>query len=97
MISEVFIPILALLANLITYIVIAQFILGLLVSFNVVNYHNQFVAALMTGLNAILAPILNPIRRRMPDTGGIDFSPIVVLLGIQIAMILLGYVGRHYG
>ncbi|MBC2669185.1 YggT family protein [Novosphingobium piscinae] len=97
MINEVLIPILALLANLITYVVIIQFILSLLVSFNVVNYHNQFVSALMTGLNAILDPLLAPIRRRLPPTGGLDFSPIVLLLLIQIAMIVLSYIGRHYG
>jgi YggT family protein len=97
MINEVLIPILSLLANLITSVVIVQFILSMLISFNVVNYHNQFVSALMTGLNAILQPILAPIRRRMPDTGGIDFSPVVVLLLIQIAMIILDYIGRHYG
>ena len=46
MINEVLIPILVLLANVITTAVIVQFILGLLISFNVVNYHNQLVSAL---------------------------------------------------
>jgi YggT family protein len=97
MISEVLIPILALLANLVTYVVIIQFVLSMLVAFNVVNYHNQFVSALMTGLNAILDPILAPIRRVLPRTGGLDFSPIVLLFLIQVVMIILSYVGRHYG
>lgn len=97
MISEVLIPILALLANLVTYVVIIQFVLSMLVAFNVVNYHNQFVSALMTGLNAILDPILAPIRRHLPRTGGLDFSPIVLLFLIQVAMIILSYIGRHYG
>ena len=97
MINEVLIPILVLFANVITTAVIAQFILGLLISFNVVNYHNQLVSALWTALNAILDPILAPIKRRMPNTGGIDFSPIVLLLLIQVAIIILSYVGRQVG
>ena len=97
MINEVLIPILVLFANVITTAVIVQFILGLLISFNVVNYHNQLVSALWTALNAILDPILAPIKRRMPNTGGIDFSPIVLLLLIQVAIIILSYVGRQLG
>ncbi|HEX4849091.1 MAG TPA: YggT family protein [Novosphingobium sp.] len=97
MINEVLIPILVLFANVITTAVIVQFILGLLISFNVVNYHNQLVSALWTALNAILDPILAPIKRRMPATGGIDFSPIVLLLLIQVAIIILSYVGRQVG
>ena len=71
MINEVLIPILVLLANVITTAVIVQFILGLLISFNVVNYHNQLVSALWTALNAILDPILAPIKRRLPNAGGV--------------------------
>ncbi len=97
MINEVLIPVLVLLANVITTAVIVQFILGLLISFNVVNYHNQLVSALWTALNAILDPILAPIKRRLPNTGGIDFSPIVLLLLIQVAIIILSYVGRQVG
>ena len=48
-------------------------------------------------MNAILDPILAPIKRRMPNTGGIDFSPIVLLLLIQVAIIILSYVGRQVG
>ena len=97
MINEVIIPILALLANLVTTVVIVQFILSLLLAFNVVNFNTPLVSALWQALNAILDPILKPIRRHMPNTGTIDLSPIVLLLGIQILIIILGYIGRHYG
>lgn len=97
MINEVLIPILELFANLIITVVIVQFILGLLISFNVVSYHNQFVSSLWTAINAILDPILAPIKRRLPNTGGIDFSPIVLILLINVALIILGYVGRQVG
>ena len=97
MINEVLIPILELFANLVITVVIVQFILGLLISFNVVSYQKQFVSALWTGLNAILDPILAPIKRRLPNTAGIDFSPIVLILLINVALIILGYVGRQVG
>lgn len=97
MINEVILPILGLLASIVSTVVIVQFILSLLLAFNVVSMHNQFVSALWSGLNAILDPILQPIRRHMPNTGAIDFSPIVLLLGIRILMIILAYIGRHYG
>ena len=96
MIEQVLIPILMLFANLVTTVVIVQFILSLLISFNVVNFHNQFVSALWQALNAILDPLLAPIRKRMPHTGALDFSPIVLLLLIQIVLIILGYLGRSY-
>lgn len=72
--------------------VICQFILGLLISFNVVNTHNQFVSSLWTAVNALLDPLLRPIRRIMPDTGAIDFSPMVLLLGLAILKIILSYI-----
>lgn len=96
MINQVIIPILVLLANVVTTAVIVQFVLSLLISFNVVNFHNQLVSALWQALSAILDPILNPIRRRMPATGALDLSPIVLLLLIQIVIIILSYVGRAY-
>lgn len=96
MINEVIIPILVLFANLVMTVVIVQFILSLLLAFNVVSLHNQIVAALWQALSAILDPILGPIRRMMPSTGMLDLSPIVLLLGIQILLIILSYVARHY-
>ncbi len=95
MINQVVIPILMLLANVITTVVIVQFVLSLLLSFNVVNFSNPLVSALWQALSAILDPLLKPIRRLLPNTGAIDFSPIVLLLGIQIAIIILSYIGNQ--
>jgi YggT family protein len=78
------------LVNIIVIVVIVQFVLGLLISFNVVNMHNQAVAAIWKALNAILEPVLRPIRKILPDTGGIDFSPMVLIIGLNLLMILLG-------
>ena len=72
------------LVNIIVIVVIVQFVLGLLISFNVVNMHNQAVAAIWKALNAILEPVLRPIRKILPDFGGLDLSPLVVLVGLAI-------------
>lgn len=74
----------AYLINLIVMLVIAQFVMSLLISFNVVNTHNDFVAALWKAVNALLDPLLKPVRRIMPDTGPIDFSPMVLIVGLTI-------------
>ena len=77
------------LISIIVIVVIAQFVMSLLISFNVVNMHNRFVESLWSALNAILDPILNPIRRIMPDTGAIDFSPMVLIIGLTILQKIL--------
>ena len=83
--------IVAYLAWIVTVLVIAQFILSLLISFNVVNTRNDFVASVWRALNALLDPILRPIRRILPDTGAIDFSPLVLIVLLNVAIkILLG-------
>ncbi|WP_232496190.1 YggT family protein [Novosphingobium kaempferiae] len=84
------------LINIIVFVVIVQFVLGLLIAFNVVNMHNQFVAAVYTALNAILEPMLKPIRRIMPNTGAIDFSPMVLIIGLTILQIIVGNLARAY-
>ncbi len=97
MLNEVIIPILMMLASIISTAVMVQFVLSMLISFNVVNFSNGFVQSLWQALNAILDPILNPIRRLMPNTGMFDLSPIVLLLLIRILLIIFSYIGNHYG
>ena len=63
-----------------SWIIIGQAILSWLVAFNVVNTHNDFVRTLLQALDRITAPLYRPIRKILPDFGGLDFSPIVVLL-----------------
>jgi YggT family protein len=84
------------LVNIIVFIVIIQFVLSLLIAFNVVNMHNQFVASVYQALNAVLEPLLRPIRRFMPHTGAIDFSPMVLIIGLTILQIILGNLARAY-
>ena len=77
------------LATILSTVVIVQFILSLLIAFNVVSLSNNIEAAIWEALNKILDPFLKPIRKIMPDTGMIDFSPMVLLIGLRILQMLL--------
>ena len=81
--------IIVLLTNVVVMLVIVQFIIGLLFAFNVVSSSNQFVFQVYRSINALLEPLLGPIRRIMPDTRAIDFSPLVLIVGLQILLIVL--------
>jgi YggT family protein len=66
--------------DLYTWLLIASAILSWLIAFNVVNTRNQFVAAVAEFLYRITEPMLGPIRRRLPNLGGLDISPIILIL-----------------
>ena len=76
------------LISIIIVLVIVQFVLSLLVAFNVVNMHNPWVSAIWRSINALLDPLLRPIRRLLPDTGQIDFSPLVLIVLLNIVNII---------
>jgi YggT family protein len=71
-------------------VIIAQAIFSWLVVFNVINTNSNFVRTIWTVLDRITEPLYRPVRRIMPDFGGIDFSPMVVLLAIWVISRLLG-------
>lgn len=77
------------------YVIIAQVVLSWLVAFNVINLSNDFVRQIYVGLEKLLAPIFRPIRRFMPDLGGLDLSPMVVILLIIVVQQLLSGVARQ--
>lgn len=82
------------LMTILSTVVIVQFILSLLLAFNVVSLSNNIVSSIWHALNVILDPFLKPIRKIMPDTGMIDFSPMVLLVGLRILQILLEGLAR---
>ena len=84
-----FIQILGMLINVLVMLVIIQFVIGLLFAFNVINQGNQFMVQVYNSINWLLDPILSPIRRILPQTGAIDFSPLVLILGLNAIMIVL--------
>lgn len=71
------------------WIIVVQAILSWLVAFNVINTYNRFVRSLLHALDRMTTPLYRPIRRILPDFGGLDFSPIVILLLIYVLRILL--------
>lgn len=66
--------------NLYTWVIIISAILSWLVAFNVVNTSNRFVYTVGETLHRLTEPALRPIRQFLPSLGGIDISPIVLLL-----------------
>ena len=68
--------------DLYIWIIIVGAILSWLVAFEVVNTHNRFVFMVGDAIHRITEPALRPIRRYMPDLGGIDISPIILILAL---------------
>ncbi|MDA0720466.1 MAG: YggT family protein [Proteobacteria bacterium] len=75
---------LRLIIDVVWFFVIAHFIMSWLIRFEVLNIRQQFVGQVWYTLERVLEPIYGPIRRLLPNMGGIDLSPIVVLVGLQI-------------
>ena len=86
-----------LLLNVLSWIIIIQVILSWLFAFNVLNTGSGAVRSITIALDKLTAPLYRPIRAVLPDFGGIDFSPLVVLILIQIIKKLLaGVVAQYY-
>lgn len=71
---------LSLILTIVWWVFLIMIIMSWLISFNVINTRNDFVAAVWRVVNAITEPILRPIRRVLPSMGGLDLSPIVVFV-----------------
>ena len=84
--------IISMLTNVLVMLIIIQFIIGLLFAFNVVNRSNDFLASFYMAINRLLEPVLGPIRNLLPNTGAIDFSPLVLIILLNIVLIVLGNV-----
>ena len=77
------------LLRILSMVVIVQVICSWLVAFNVINLHQPFVRAVYTAMDRITEPLYRPIRKLLPDFGGLDFSPIILLLLIQVVSMLV--------
>ncbi len=75
--------------ELVVWVVIASAIMSWLVAFGVVNVRHQFVRWLVEFLYRITEPVLRPIRRVLPNLGGVDISPVILLLGLFFIRSLL--------
>ena len=82
--------------NIYVWLLIAAAILSWLIAFNVVNTRNQVVAVVADFLYRITEPALRPIRNVMPNLGGIDISPVILILIIfLIERIIIYYIYPH--
>lgn len=81
--------ILMLLLNVVYFIVIAHVIMSWLINFQVLNLRQPLVAQVWEGLNRLLEPIYARVRSVLPQMGGLDLAPLVVLIGVAIARIVL--------
>lgn len=76
-----------------SWMIIASAVLSWLIAFNVINMRNDFVRAVCQGLYRITEPVMRPLRRVLPYMGGVDLSPIVVLLAIMfIEKVIVYYI-----
>ncbi len=83
--------------ELIVWVVIASAIMSWLVAFGVVNMRNQFIRMAVDTLYRLTEPMLRPIRRMLPNLGGIDISPVVLLVGLYFLRYLVNYyLGGYY-
>lgn len=73
-----------LLINILIWVIIIQAIFSWLVAFNVINTYNNGVRQFLNLLDRVTSPLYRPVRAIMPDFGGIDFSPIVVILVLHL-------------
>jgi YggT family protein len=78
-----------LLLTVVWWIIMIQAILSWLVVFNVINTQSQFVRSLLGALDRVTEPLYRPFRKILPDFGGLDFSPLIVLLLIYILQNIL--------
>ena len=81
--------ILSLILDIAWFFIVAHVIMSWLISFQVLNLHQQFVAQIWNMLNRILDPIYSRIRGILPNMGGIDLAPLVALVGIMVIRIVL--------
>ena len=76
--------ILSYLLHIASVIIIVQFVMSILIAFNVINTYNDYVRAIWEAVEKLTEPLYRPIRKILPDLGPIDFSPMVVLILIRI-------------
>jgi YggT family protein len=81
---------------ILTWVIIIQVVLSWLFAFNILNTSSGGVRAFAIAIDRLTAPLYRPIRRLLPDFGGIDFSPLVILIVIQVLQKLLAGLDNQY-
>lgn len=81
--------ILLLILDIAQWIIIAHIIMSWLINFQVLNLRQPLVASIWQGLNGLLEPVYARVRRFLPNIGGLDLAPLVVLIGVYALRIIL--------
>ena len=81
------------LIELYTYVVVAAVIVSWLIAFGVLNTYNSFARSIVTFLDAATEPVFRQVRKIIPPIGGLDISPLIVLIGLQFLSYLISYYG----
>ena len=79
------------LINIYFWVLIASVASSWLVHFGIINHSNPTVRQILYGLHRLTEPVLGPIRRFLPDLGGLDLSPIIAIIGLQFLQYLIAY------
>jgi YggT family protein len=82
------------LLNVLVWIIIIQVVMSWLFAFGVLNASSEGLRRFVDALERLTAPLYRPIRAVLPDFGGIDFSPLVLLILIKVVQMLLNGVQR---
>jgi YggT family protein len=81
------------LIELYTYVVVAAVIVSWLIAFGVLNTYNALARSIVTFLDAATEPVFRQVRKIIPPIGGLDLSPLIVLIGLQFLSYLISYYG----
>ena len=83
------ISLIGVIAYVIFILVLIQFIINLLLQLDILNRRQPIIMQIYHGINQLLNPLLNPIRRILPRSGAIDLSPLVLLIGLWFLQVVL--------
>ncbi len=75
--------------DIVYFVLVVHIIMSWLINFQVLNTRQPLVAQIWHGINQLLEPIYRPIRNFLPQTGGMDFTPIVVFIGIYALRVII--------
>ena len=90
------IALLLLLLDLYWWVVVIAVVVSWLVAFGVLNTYNQFARSIIRALEALTEPVFRPIRRILPPLGGLDLSPLIVLILIWFLEYVLVWAEAKY-
>jgi YggT family protein len=91
------IALILLLLNIYWWVVVIAVIVSWLIAFNVINTYNNFVRTLLRALEALTEPVFRRIRKVVPPIGGLDLSPLIVLVIIWFVEYALTWASYRYG